>query len=339
MNNKISVAYLFYIVIIVITLGYISDKITYKLLQPSSEDDPKIIANHKDDFKTLQECCAYNEIDPLLGWAMRKEHLQKKGYKVTHNCILLEQINTPNTDTLKIFITGGSTSDLGLDTNAYPKTLFYLLKEKHTNVQIYVAAVGAYASSQELLKLLRDGASIHPDIHISYNGVNETQNPYFVSSYEQVFFKNALFKNNTTPLLPHLIYYVRSKLGWIDSTVVLKPIPHTSPYSQWVNNMQTMQQLAVGGNYIFAGILQPAMGIGNIHYDGINKQIEPFVTSYRNFYPQALRHIPTTSYLYDGTKFMDSIGATAFKDDCHLKAEYQHIIARQILTIIEKLYP
>ena len=52
----------------------------------------------------------YKIIDPLLGWAISKEDVVDKELNVEHNCVVLNSIDSDSSP-LKIYISGGSTSD------------------------------------------------------------------------------------------------------------------------------------------------------------------------------------------------------------------------------------
>jgi hypothetical protein len=291
---------------------------------------------HGNNLDFLNKCCSYDEVDPLLGWAMSEEKLAERGWKLKNNCICLENVVADSKDTLVIFITGGSTSDLGLNPKNWPLLLHRKLKEKHIASCIYVGAVGAYSSSQEVLKLLRDGISIHPDIHISYCGANEYQNPYFVSPYEQTFFKEALHRAQSAPLLPNTVYLLKSLLNTNKNAMTLKAYPIDNAFQQWKENLATMQAISIGNNYTFIGILQPVVGFGKITDTKKDPDIQPLLEEYRKFYPLAIQHAEAKDYLIDYTSIFDDIGDKAFVDDCHLKDEYQQRVADSIFSLIGK---
>jgi len=294
----------------------------------------------EEDFSKLHSL-SYNEIDPLLGWAMSPSQLKNRGFKILHNCIVLEHISSSEQDTFKIFITGGSTSDIALDTNCYPKHLLKLLQHDFPNLQIYVGAVGAYGSSQEVLKLLRDGISIAPDIHISYNGVNEYQSPYFVSTYEQSFFQKHFLHQQASPIYPYLSYYIKKRLNLLDTILNIKPFPTSDPYLQWKKNMGIMYALSIGMGYTFRACLQPAFGIPTEKFSRSNAITDTIILSqYKMLYPKALQYQRSnSSYILDCTKIFDIIPENVFVDDCHVKAKYQYIVADKIANIIRQSHP
>ena len=291
---------------------------------------------HGNNLDFLNKCLSYDEVDPLLGWAMSEEKLVERGWRVKNNCIYLENKVVDSKDTLIIFITGGSTSDLGLNPKNWPLLLHRKFKEKYIASCIYVGAVGAYGSSQEILKLLRDGIRIHPDIHISYCGANEYQNPYFVSPYEQTFFKEALHRAQSAPLLPNSVYLLKSLLLTNKNAMTLKAYPIDNDFQQWKENLATMQAISIGNSYEFIGILQPVVGFGKIVNSKTDPNILNFLEEYKHFYPAAIKHTNDNYYLNDFTGIFDDFGEKVFIDDCHIKDEYQQIIADSVYSLIDR---
>lgn len=286
------------------------------------------------DLGLLNDCCSYRETDPLLGWAMTKEQLEAKGWKLTNNCIRLEHVEPGAKDTLVIFVTGGSTSDLGMDPGNWPIRLFEKLKARRQSFILYDGAVAAYGSSQEVLKLLRDGLPLKPDIHISYNGANEYQNPYFVSPHEQAFYRQALFAAQAGPVLPKTIFLLRELLGLDKSTMVLKAYPVSDGVESWKRNMATMETLARGNDYRFIALLQPVVGIGQVRDTKHDPNVQPVLQEYQHFYPGALEHARQAPYIGDLTHLFDDVGDRAFRDDCHILPEYQERVADTVLQVL-----
>jgi hypothetical protein len=65
--------------------------------------------------------------------AKTEKQLKDQGFMVKNNCIYLENILPGSKDTLTVFISGGSTSDLGLDPNSWPKEI---LQPRNNNAKL-----------------------------------------------------------------------------------------------------------------------------------------------------------------------------------------------------------
>jgi hypothetical protein len=283
----------------------------------------------------LNECCGYDKLDPLLGWAMSEDKLKSKGFTLKDNCVFFSHYSNNLADTLRILITGGSTSDVGLYSFNWPTLLFDKLKKTDKNIEIFDAAVGAYSSSQEVLKLLRDGLEIKPTIHISYCGVNEEQNPNYVSPYEQKTFEKMLQESKSNFLFPNLTYFVKSRFLKSNTIHSLQSIPKTDANHQWKKNMKMMHDLATVNGYVFIGILQPAVGVSKIEDKKKEASEKEVIAQYKHFYPNAIQYTKENAYMLDFTTIFDSIGQAAFLDDCHVKEQYQHIISDKVLILLK----
>ncbi len=332
-RNKIF--YTLYVLFSVLIFFLITEYVSYNILKKEDKSFSlfylkNITDNHTIDF--MNECCGYNEVDPLLGWAMTKNQLKKRNLQTKHNNVYFENIIPNCKDTLIIYISGGSTSDVGLMDYNWPALFFKKLKEKKICVQLYVGAVGAYSSSQELLKFIRDGLPLQPAIHISYCGANEMENPYFVSQYEQNFYKKSF--TETSKLFPNLIYLLKQKMH-LNQKMILKPLPDFDAIGQWKRNMLVMNSLAISNKYSFYGILQPVAGVGNINKYNHDEKTLFHIKQYQLFYPLALEHLKKTNYLYNFTNIFEQVNEPFF-DDCHVKEEYQRIVADSIMSLIEK---
>ena len=77
-------------------------------------------------------------------------------------------------DDFIIMVLGGSTSDESRDRmKTWSYFLYEKLRENGKNITIYNCATAGYNSAQELLRYLRDGAIIKPNLVISYTGIND----------------------------------------------------------------------------------------------------------------------------------------------------------------------
>lgn len=101
----------------------------------------------------MNECCGYNEVDLLLGWAMTKNQLKKRNLQTKHNNVYFENIIPNCKDTLIIYISGGSTSDVGLMDYNWPALFFKKLKEKKICVQLYVGAVRSLQQQSGIIEI------------------------------------------------------------------------------------------------------------------------------------------------------------------------------------------
>jgi len=277
----------------------------------------------------------YRLIDPLLGWGLTDDAITEVGYKQVQNTVLIETEKDCELP-LRIWITGGSTSDIVLNKENWPLLFLRLLEEKGYCAEIYVAATGGYSSGQELLKTIRDGISLNPDIHISYSGANEHVSPRYTSRQEQSFYYRAIDGKKPSALLPNTVFALNTFVFKGKDKLELLVESDFPPDRYWINNMNYMKALAIAGNYNFEGILQPLLGTSSYSQKEIESKHRLYVNKNQAIYPAMKSHADTTSYLHNLTAIFDTIHGMVYKDDCHIEAEYQKIVAKAIFDIIEK---
>ncbi len=281
----------------------------------------------------------FNEIDPLCGWAMSNKSIESMGYETQQNCEVLRSNGDFPKVPLKLFITGGSTSDIALHKENWPNQLRQLFMKNKINAIIYAGGVGGYSSGQELLKLLRDGLQLQPDIHISYSGANESADGGYVSKYEYSFYETAYKESFTTVILPSTIFLIKKTLNLSYYDVSVKKVQPMNTFYFWKQNMSTMSSIAQKSGYHFVGILQPVLGIGN-YKQANEKEIDPgnYRKDYQSYFPIAKRFILNKdSSLYDFTNIFDTVKGNVFVDDCHVNEPYQPLIAAKVYNALETM--
>jgi hypothetical protein len=276
----------------------------------------------------------FNEIDPLCGWALSKAKLQSMGYVTEKNCVVLKSRGDFPIPALKILITGGSTSDIATHPTNWPQKLHDLFLKNHINATIYVGAIAGYSSGQELLKLIRDGISLKPDIHLSYSGVNDADDGGYISNYEQDFYKTAYRQSVTGTILPNTMLLVKKifQLGYYGLSIqVNEPI---QAFDFWKQNMAAMDGIAWKNGYKFIGILQPVLGGGNYLDQKLEENYKWRVKLYEGYFSKARKYVPCDSSLYDFTNIFDTAKGKVYVDDCHLTDPYQIVLATNIFNLL-----
>jgi hypothetical protein len=279
----------------------------------------------------------FNEIDPLLGWAIEKNLIEQKGYRKLYESIVID--NCINKDrAIKILITGGSTTDLIINPKNWPSQLGDILSANNYCAQIFVASVAGYNSGQELLKLLRMLIDFVPDIHISYSGANEAENPSYTSYYERLLYEKLL-SEKPSAFMPNTVFLVRKYLlrNTMQKAYLKEPV-NFAPDAFWMNNMLNFYAIAQSRNYCFMGILQPVLGQGGVFQKEEMEALPNYMRDYEEFYPNAKTLVDTKDYLYDFTYVFSGVEGKIFKDDCHLSdVKYQRIVADSVFNLIKPL--
>ena len=319
----------------------------------NTQKQPYLIAFHRinrpaykllDDFEDEE----FYGLDPLLGWCL--DPVSVKNEIIKDNCIYKAYLNGNSPDTLRLYISGGSTSDVIIYPFNWPNLLFDSLKAMHYNVIMYNAALSGYTTSQEYLKLIRDNLFFGKiDAHISYFGANEIRwnNAYSPEFTEELFQKLA--NVNDDIFLPNTLEYIRKKIFKQRDFYLPQIVNKTSFPIQTEKNIRLMNALSKAYHYQFIPILQPGLGAGNFSNGFTEEQKKAF--RHKMWYQFALKNtVLTKNYyedferlcqsldfkVYDYTSIFKNVKEYPFLDIHHVKKEYQYIIVENILKTLSE---
>jgi len=237
---------------------------------------------------------------------------------------------------LKVFITGGSTSDMTLKSPNWINDLQQIFTRHDINAVLYCGAVCGYNSWQEFSKLVRDGLPLKPDIHISYSGANDCSiNVGYVTNYENEFYQAAMRQQTLSPIMPSTVYLFKSLLPVNYGGVQIKKTESPQPLYFWEQNMRLMSGTALKNGYHFMGILQPVLGQGNYRQsnaaeaDSAGKMGRSIL--FQSYYPQAAEYVlHEDTTLFDFTHIFDTVQGQVFVDYCHIDGDYQKTVAQNV---------
>lgn len=330
--------FLFIAIQFLIVMGILLGLEIFAQNQLKKSNQQKDFFYNKSQFerKKIQDLKAHGFylLDPLLGWGSTEDKKKEKGFLSKNNCVLL-QSKAECEYPLRLFISGGSTADVVLHLKNWPFDLTNLMNAQGLCFEIYVAATGGYSSGQELLKFIRDGSAIRPDIVISYSGANENLSPKYVSRHEQNFFVQSFTGKLPSVIFPNLYLWVRHFLIQNQNEEMeLYFEDRKSPVAFWLNNMSYYNALSNSTGAKFIGILQPVFGFAGQKNQILEGKNERFVEGYKTYYPQLKDSILKSDFLYDATEWFAMESENVFVDDCHLKDKFQSKVAERILERI-----
>lgn len=141
----------------------------------------------------------------------------------------------------RIVVLGGSTSDCGYNTTIrnWTEWLAIILRDKGYDAEIWSGGIQGYASSQELLKLIRDGLLLKPDLVISFSGINDATGIGVIKGH---------------PMIMRNIKYL---LKEEENEVEYGLYNHEQPSSIWLTNMKLMKSICEAFDISFLGVLEP----------------------------------------------------------------------------------
>lgn len=314
-RNAYDILYFVETTIVIIANDYIEDSITF-LNNLSGE-----IVYEIWKFDTAKSC---DYIDPLLGYS-RKDDLP--GYSVYRG----EQ------NQAKILVLGGSTSDHTFDgIRSWPYFLYNILNKK---VTIFNGGIVGYNSSQELLKLCRDISTIHPDMVISYSGINDCYrgtmdfdhpytSPFYRMTIERMFKKE---NNIQSPFTANCVlnYGLDNKMP---------------PCQTWIENERKMYGICNSIGVKFLGIFQISLfSTGYLIQDEeikylscrhSKRAIDEYFSNVQ-YIEQYINHC-TEKYLYSFHHIIQNCNSL-FYDHCHGGEELNEIIAKNVYSIIKSI--
>lgn len=229
---------------------------------------------------------------------------------------------------MKILTLGGSTTDYSVSgINSWP---YYLQKEIDKNnisCQVINGGIGGYYSGQELLKLLRDGIYLKPDIVISYSGINDAYKKHRTEGHPLIasYLKRSL--DNVLPKKNKLSYGFEKELDIAE---------------EWIMNTRMMRAICSELDIQFHSFLQPYANIGNYK---LSEREEAFLNNYnsyfgvveetkRFFYEKVWEKLPEYPYMHDLTDIFSGMTGIYY-DICHVSEEGNEIIAKEIYKRIQ----
>ena len=235
---------------------------------------------------------------------------------------------------VKIVTLGGSTTDEGVYLiPSWPKIMF----EKYCsgNIALYNSGVDGYASSQELIKLIRDILYLEPDIIVVFDGLNDIycDESLYVWGWEQGYLHD-LFK---CAMEVYDFGTINSKI----SKDIFMGARQNGFMRKWLNNIESMYAITKYRNIKFHSFMQPMMGSQKIHTKhglSVKKMDKEFRGQKRIELMQSFRESgkeieKTHSYIHNLSHIFDE--KDVYFDNAHVWESGNEIIADAIWQIIE----
>jgi len=267
-------------------------------------------------------------IDPILGFARQEEEMP--GFHIFRNT---DKNRDDEKKKIRIVTLGGSTSDpYQVNIKSWPEYLFEQLTNMEIDVEVYAGGVGSYTVAQELLKMIRDGVILSPDIVISYSGINDAttlldlnlpEHP-FIRPYIPGMFQYLLDHDKVTSR----IFFVRSKnlsLGVSDCE---------SKADFWIRCQRMMHAVCEEFNIDFYSFLQPQNVKESVDVPPAKEE------TITNFYEDVGEFIAeqTGGWIFNLEEVFDG-KENIYYDYCHIYEQGNRIIAKEIMPrVLESIH-
>jgi lysophospholipase L1-like esterase len=240
----------------------------------------------------------------------------------------------------RVFITGGSTSDLAYNGSWVRKFASFIRKHGFVTIN---SAVAGYSSVQEFLRLYRDGLSLRPKIVISLSGINDLG--YIQASLNSPFVHH--YQRHTLSSLLGLDPFALSrKVKALNGREVISGVnwgPKASDTSAnfWAQNITLMNACCASIGADFHAFLQPLMGYGNynlsveesLHFDEYCEKNPSYFSSVVEFFESAEHYAENCTYIHSLTEIFDK------RQNCYIDLRHPNdfgnaIIAREIYSTV-----
>lgn len=198
-------------------------------------------------------------LDPILGFAHDPAIFADQDYLpgfVVYRSQLPGKLNP-----LRIVTLGGSTTTPSVR-NSWPEQLHRILEKGEIASEVFNGGVAGYSSSQDLLKLMRDGLSLEPDIVICLQGVNDLGFIHAIPSHPLVspYSKHVLSyisKPKSWPFLPNFTYLAQKLIlrGQYTRGLSLGVPIKITPWGNWLRNVELMDAICQKFDIKFISVL------------------------------------------------------------------------------------
>lgn len=284
------------------------------------------------NFKDINHYCSETEAapyiyDPMLGYNLGNPNKETEGFRVFGDL---------HGDGLRVLTLGGSTTDAYLyPLKSWSEYLHAELSKRGVSNVVLCGGVAGYRSSEELIKLMRDGFALHPDIVVNYSGYNDC----FLEEY------------------PYINDYMREMCDYINGTAQSRDIYTDkstwgikgefvecieSMYQFWMSNQTMIHAVCQANQVKHLTFLQPSLFNGkkwlstyersyalNLVYISSKrykrKDLEARVIAFRKL---AQKNVESTEWLYDLSDILDD--EDAYVDMCHLNEHGNQVVAEKI---------
>jgi hypothetical protein len=295
-------------------------------------------------LKGVDEKDTYKLLDHHLGFAKKvdeenEQWLQKNGYRWRSGFIIYSALPDDKLERPIILTLGGSTTDGLKYGHSWPEDLSKLFLANGVPGTIINGGTGGYSSNQELLKLLRDGLSLKPDIVISYSGVNDrgkySELPYpMVHIYQKNVLENK--HQNKSIIFPSTIELFSRFFGGAlasDGGYTFGIESNLTLWEQYIRNMQIMNALSELYGIKFFGVLQPCAFCRSEDVWSGGKA-EKYKKAIRVLYDDLMPRIKRYNFMSDATQLFAGEKDVYKSDGVHLLPRGDKLVAQYMFEKI-----
>jgi lysophospholipase L1-like esterase len=344
--------YIVFTIYLIVTVGFLLLAAEFASLRINRSRGvylPFLFANMK--VKSFRPGERFNNLDPHLGYshgenesrvsALREKYSWYSGFAV-YAQKPLDQLDHPLILTL-----GGSTTDPVFG-KLWPEELAGLLVEQELTGTVVNGGTGGYSSSQELLKLIRDGLEFRPDLVISYSGVNDRGTygalPHpMVNGYQRQLLDN-LVRSGDVPYFPNTISLLKSVLslkpGSTSGLTINLGLAVDRNRGEWLyRNFALMNAVSRESGSVFLAVVQPNAYVGSYEWASDfenNGKPQYYIDSLRSLYIEIGEIAVQPDYVHSFMDIFNGIEGVYKGDGVHTREIGNRVIAENMLELIKK---
>jgi lysophospholipase L1-like esterase len=346
--------YALYLLTVVVIILVLIEYIALRINKRDGEDIP-FLYNEIPSIMP-EKHSNFSILDPNLGYTHGDAEIKVKKLKTRFSWLKSFAIysNTPISllDRPIILTLGGSTTDPVQYGHSWPEELATLLSQRHVRATVINGAVGGYSSNQELIKLIRDGLEFHPDIIISYGGVNdrgkwgEFPNP-MVHTYQRRLLE-LLLMHNYSPLFPNAMRVIEKYLFRQEQKqrhaiegYTLGLDTSKTPGQWYERNLALMHAVSEAEGAKFFGVIQPNAFVGDYDLSEFDRSVlkgKGYQKQIQQLYSEISTLPQRVNYIRDFTAIFDGIGGV-YTDGVHTTTKGEKIIAEHMFALITTSSP
>ncbi|MEZ4281820.1 MAG: SGNH/GDSL hydrolase family protein [Myxococcota bacterium] len=337
-----------YLVVVVGALFALFEFVSLRINRSEGIDLPYLI-RRGDSVETFRGGERFTAIDPHLGYGrgenepavvvFRERHVWRRGFAIYGDA-------PEGAPARPLILTlGGSTTDPLNHETSWPEELAAMLVERGLPGTVVNGAVGGYSTNQELLKLVRDGIELAPDLVISYSAVNDrgAYGPLphpMVHAYQRQILAN-LTQSRLHRMLPNTVSLIQRWGGRDDDALGYSLGLETQrSLGEWyARNLSLMNAVARASGAEFLGVIQPNAYVGADAGAGrflANGKSDEYVVALRDFYAQIVDVPERLHYVHSFIDIFDGAQGVYSEDGVHTLRAGDRLIAQAMLSLIER---
>jgi len=341
--------YVLYLFTIIAIISVLTEYISLRINRSHGERIPFLFISQTSQYNSTNFVplmpSGYSLLDPNLGYAHGDTEPAVQRLKTRFSWLRSFAIysNKPisQLDRPIILTLGGSTTDPVQSGHSWPEELATLFNQRHVPATVINGATGGYSTNQELIKLIRDGVELHPDVIISYGGVNDRGDwgefPNPMAHTYQRYLLRAILTGQLSPLLPNTV--------WALEKYIIPRAPSAQGYTlgldtarnpgQWYErNLTLMHAISEASGAKFFGIIQPNCFVGGCDVAKVADLGErPERAKIERLYAELSTLPQRVDYVRDFTTIFNGI-EDVYTDGVHTTTKGEKIIAEHMFALI-----